>query len=80
MTRQELLQRVTADPSVCGGRPCIKGTRIDVAIILDGLSEGLQPGDRIDHYTSLSLDDVRAAIAYAAELARESLEGVDRRS
>ncbi len=73
MTRQELLKRVVSDPIVFGGRPCIKGTRIDVAIILDGLSEGLDTTQLIDHYPSLTPDDVRAAVAYAAELARESI-------
>lgn len=72
MTHEELLQRVTVDPRVCAGKPCIRGTRIYIAIILDGLAEGLTPEELIDHYPSLVLDDIHAALAYAAELAREN--------
>jgi len=43
MTYEALLNRVTVDPRVCGGKPCIRGTRIYIAIILDGLAEGLTP-------------------------------------
>jgi uncharacterized protein (DUF433 family) len=42
MTQQELMSRVVTDPNVCGGQPCIRGTRIYIAIILDGLAEGLR--------------------------------------
>ena len=67
MTRKELRPRVVADPSVCAGEPCIRGTRIYIAIILDSLDEGLTPAQIIDHYPQLTLDDIRAAVAYAAE-------------
>ncbi len=50
---------VTVDPAVCHGKACIKGTRILVSVVLDNLAAGLTP------------EAVRAAIAYAAELARE---------
>ena len=73
MTHQELLDRVTADPQVCGGKPCICGTRIYIAIILDALAEGLSFQEIIDHYPSLTIDDIRAAVTYAAELARENV-------
>ena len=73
MTPEELLQRVTVDPAVCSGKPCIRGTRIYIAIILDALAEGLMPEEIIDHYPSLKLEDIRAAIAYAAEMARENI-------
>ncbi len=73
MTHDELLGRVTVDPNVCGGKPCIRGTRIYIAIILDALAEGLTPDEIVDHYPSLRPDDVRAAAAYAAELAQESV-------
>jgi uncharacterized protein (DUF433 family) len=73
MTNEELLNRVTIDPELCGGFPCIRGTRIYVAIILDALAEGLTPEQILDHYPTLTLEDVRAAIAYAAELARENV-------
>lgn len=73
MTREELLSRVTVDPAVCAGKPCIRGTRIYIAIILDALAEGLTPEEIVDHYPSLQTEDIRAAVAYAAELARENV-------
>ncbi len=73
MTRDELLARVTVYPEVAGGKPCIRGTRIYIAIILDALAEGLTPEEIVDHYPSLVIEDVRAAEAYAAELARENI-------
>lgn len=72
MTREELLARVSIDPQVCGGNPCVRGTRGYVATILDGLAEGLTPEALIDHYPQLTLDDIHAALAYAAELSRET--------
>ena len=65
-----LLKRAVFDPKVLGGEPCIRGTRIHVAVVLDSLAEGLTPTEIIDHYPPLTEDDVRAAVAYAAELAR----------
>jgi len=73
MTQQELLGRVAADPDVCGGQPCIRGTRIYIAIILDSLAEGLAPEQIIEEYPQLTLDDIRGALAYAAELSRENI-------
>ena len=73
MTYEELLNRVSVALHVCGGKPCIRGTRIYIAIILDGLAEGLTPEQVIDHYPQLTLDDIRAALAYAAELSHENM-------
>jgi uncharacterized protein (DUF433 family) len=73
MNREKLLQRVSIDPGVCGGKPCISGTRIDIAIILDGLAEGLTPEQLIDYYPQLTKEDIQAALAYAADLSRENL-------
>ena len=73
MDRSAYKSRVTADPGVCGGRPCIRDTRIEIAIILDGLAEGLTIEDIIDHYPQLTREDILAALAYAAELAHEGL-------
>lgn len=73
MTREELLSRICVDRSVCGGKPCIRGTRIYVEIILDGLVDGLTPDQLIEHYPQLTLDDIRGALAYASELARENV-------
>jgi uncharacterized protein (DUF433 family) len=73
MTREERLRRVSVDPAICASKPCIRGTRIDIAIILDALAEGLSTEEIIAFYPSLDSDDVRAAVAHAAELARENL-------
>jgi len=73
MEHEDLLARVTVDPRVCTGKPCIRGTRIYISIILDALAEGLTPEEIIDHYPSLQIDDIRAAVAYAAEPARENI-------
>ncbi len=72
MPNADLVQRITVDPNVCGGKPCVRSTRIYIAIILDGLAEGLSPEQVIDHYPQLTLDDIRAALAYAAALAQEN--------
>ena len=73
MKNEELINRVAVDPKVCGGKPCIRGTRIYVEIVLDALAEGLSPEEILDHYPSLQVEDIRAAAAYAAELARENV-------
>jgi uncharacterized protein (DUF433 family) len=72
MPQTDLLQRISADPNVCGGKPCIRGTRVYVAIILDALAENLTPEQVIDHYPQLTRDDIRAALAYGAALAQEN--------
>ena len=69
-TYRKLLKRVVMKPNVCGGEPCIQGTRINVSVILDSLAEGLSPKEITKHFPPLTEQDVRAAVAYAAELAR----------
>ncbi|OLD24689.1 MAG: hypothetical protein AUJ04_08835 [Acidobacteria bacterium 13_1_40CM_3_55_6] len=68
---RRLLKRVVIRPDVCGGEPCIQGTRINVAVILDSLAEGLSPKEITNHFPPLTEQDVRAAVADAAELARK---------
>ena len=62
---------ITVDPSVCHGTACIKDTRIMVSVILDNLAAGLTPDEILSSYPSITSEAVQAAIAYAAELARE---------
>jgi uncharacterized protein (DUF433 family) len=71
MGRQELLDRISIDPSVCFGKPCIRGTRIWVSLILDNLAAGVSEQELLEEYPQLTLEDIRAAIAYGAEMARE---------
>lgn len=73
MNQTELLKRIAVDPDVCGGKACIRGTRIFISIILGSLAEGLTPAEIIDHYPQLSVDDIHAALAYAAALAEEGI-------
>lgn len=73
MKAREHIKRVTLKPNVCGGKPCIRDTRIEIAVILDGLAEGLNEDEIMDHYPQLTKEDILAALAYAAELAHESI-------
>ena len=68
------LQRITVNPKVCFGKPCIKGTRIMVSIILDYLRAGESVETILSQYPTLKDEDVRAAIGYAAWLAHEEEE------
>jgi uncharacterized protein (DUF433 family) len=61
-------ERICSDPTVCRGEPCIAGTRIMVSVILDNLAEGLMAHEIVAEYPPLTLDDVRAALVYAATL------------
>jgi uncharacterized protein (DUF433 family) len=58
-------------PNVCHGKACISGTRIMVSVVLDNLAAGADSAEIMRLYPSLRVEDVTAAIAYAAELARE---------
>lgn len=64
-------EHISVDPVVCHGKACIRGTRVLVSVVLDNLAAGLSPEEIVISYPSLQLDDVAAAISYAAELARE---------
>jgi uncharacterized protein (DUF433 family) len=64
-------ERISLDPDVCHGKPCVRGTRIMVSVVLDNLAAGLSPREIVAEYPPLTLDDVQAAVAYAADLARE---------
>jgi uncharacterized protein (DUF433 family) len=60
-------ERIAADPGVMMGKPCIKGTRITVELILRKLGAGRSFADILDAYPQLAEDDVRAALAFAAD-------------
>lgn len=62
---------IVVDPKVCHGVACGRGTRVTVSVVLDNLAVGVTAGEIIKSYPSLSEEAVQAAIAYAAELARE---------
>jgi uncharacterized protein (DUF433 family) len=62
---------LSSDPQVCGGSLCARGTRVLVANILDSLAEGAERQEILRSYPTLSPEHIEAALAYAAELARE---------
>jgi uncharacterized protein (DUF433 family) len=66
MTRSELLARITIDPKVCFGKPCIRGHRIWVSLILDLLASGMSSDEILREYPGLGEADVLACIAYGA--------------
>ncbi len=66
-----LLERISIDPSICFGKPCIRGTRIWVSLLLDRLVEGENEADLLIDYPQLKPEDIRAALAYGAEMSRE---------
>ena len=68
-----LLDRISIDPQICGGKPCIKGTRLWVALILDFLADGMSEADLLKEYSQLSHEDILAALAYGAEMSRERI-------
>lgn len=71
MDREELLSRIRVDPNVCFGKPCIRGHRIWVSLILDLLAAGWSVAEVLENYPGLVEDDVRACLAYGAEMSRE---------
>ena len=71
MKRTELPQRITITPNICFGKPCIRGHRIWVSLILDLLSDGMSVAEVIELYPSLAMADVLACIAYGSEMSRE---------
>jgi uncharacterized protein (DUF433 family) len=71
MIRDELLLRISIDPEVCFGKPCIKGHRIWVSLILDFLASGMTVQKILQQYPALEKADILACIAYGAEMARE---------
>jgi len=70
----EWQERISVDPNVCHGKPCIKGTRIMVSIVLDYLKAGESVETILGQYPTLKEEDIRAAIGYAAWLAHEEDE------
>lgn len=62
---------ITVDPNVCHGQACIRGTRVMVSVVLDNLAAGISREEILRSYPSLRGEAIQAAIAYAADLARE---------
>lgn len=71
MTKTELLARISIDPNICFGKPCIRGHRIWVSLVLDLLAGGWSFEEILDNYPGLEQADILACIAYGAEMSRE---------
>ena len=69
MTSAELLERIVVDPSICFGKPTIRGHRIWVSLILGYLAEGWTAERIVDEFPDIEVDDVLACVAYGARLA-----------
>ena len=65
-TAESLLSRIASDPAVCGGRPCIKGTRMRVVDILEAMAHGATQEQLLRDFDYLTADDIAAALLYAA--------------
>ncbi len=64
-----IASRITLDPGLCHGQPCIRGLRYPVAHLLGWLAAGMSPAEILEDYPDLELADIHAALAYAARLA-----------
>lgn len=69
-TFPRLLDRITIDPGVCHGKPCIRHLRYPVELLLDLLSSGMTPDRILADYPDIERDDILAALAFAARLSR----------
>lgn len=71
MRHEELLARISIDPAICFGKPCIRGHRIWVSLILDLLADGASQAEILASYPGIQPEDIRACLAYGAEMSRE---------
>jgi len=68
--KEELLSRISIDPNVCFGKPCIRGHRIWVSLVLDLLASGMSVDEILEQYPGVEKEDIYACIAYGAEMSR----------
>jgi uncharacterized protein (DUF433 family) len=73
LTAMSLLERISVDPTIRFGKPCVRGTRITVGDVLAYLAAGMTEEELRAEFAQLTQDDVRACLAYAAERERRSL-------
>lgn len=65
-----LINRITINSDICGGKPTIRGTRYSVDLILDLLASGMTEAEIIDDYPALESDDIKACLAFASRLTK----------
>ena len=73
MTRISWRERITVDPEIHHGEPCIKGTRVPVAVIIGSFADGMTVDEIIEQYPQLAPEDIKASLAYAAEVIRQEI-------
>ena len=69
--KRRLLERITVNPNICFGKPCIRGHRIWVSLILDTVAGGISFAEIMDNYPGITEEDIRACVAYGSEMTRE---------
>lgn len=70
MLKQPLFDRITIDPAICHGKPCIRNMRYPVETILELLSAGMTTDEILDDYEDLESEDILAALAFATKLSQ----------
>jgi len=70
MNKSELLKRITIDPKICHGKPCIRGLRYPVENVLEILASGMTHSEILEDYEDLEEEDLQAALLFAVELSR----------
>ena len=70
MAREELLNRISIHPNICFGKPCIRGHRLWVSLVLDFLASGMTIPELLQEYPGIEEADIYACIAYGAEMSR----------
>ena len=73
MGRVSWQEHIIVDPNIHHGDPCIRGTRVPVTIIVGSLADDMMSEEIIERYPQLTSDDIRAALAYAAEVLHEEV-------
>lgn len=68
---KNILNRISINPKICFGKPCVRGTRIWVSLVLDFLASGTSSAEILSNYPQLAPEDILACIAYGAEMSRE---------
>lgn len=68
LLEKDILDHISSEPDILHGKPCIKGTRIPVYLIVSLVAEGMGVGEIVSEYPSLTPDDIKAAVRYAARL------------
>ena len=70
MNKSELLKRITIDPNICHGKPCIRGLRYPIESVLEILASGMTHSEILKDYEDLDEEDLQAALLFAVELSK----------